>query len=766
MNTFIQQVFEILTTAPGNLIYHLILIFSITAAMQVVIVIQGPRTARNRIILGLGVMLIGQAILFICSGLVWQGVINSRAFLPPLDRILTAFSLVWVIWMWVFPNPQRTPDVVHTVLNLVMVLLALFTITAWGSQNAQVPYNLSIYDISWNALIILITLIGIVALMLAHPAGWGVGLAMMLLPMAGSVFHLLWTLPEGDFAPALRIASIAAFPMLPTLVMALKPAGQTASQADSPAPARSNGFVERRRYNAEPRAVYAWLQVAAEDQPVKIYPALTHAIGQSMLADLCLFVTPSFTSRDMVLHTGWDLIRDETIQAGNILEQQKLPAIANAFQRGRSITIDHSSPSTQDLTSLSQILGLQKIHSLLFVPINSPKKVLGGFILLSIYSERNWSAEDQSYLLTGMESIAQLMVRIESGASIESEEASLKDEIRNLKIQLEQAQTEIAARESSDINPSQSTQLQDLLAVYNESESLIGELKQENQNLQTQILQLHATATVNLDERSIQQIAELKDHLSIAQARILELESELAKQSTGGFVELKKFSQIFTSIIGYTDLLLSETTGALSSLQRNFLERVRTSTAQMKEMLESQSHDRSKLAFSAVDVTNLIDEAVMEMRPDLREKDLNLRVDIPSELPAIQTDPSALQQVMVSLLKNAVLISPQEGNINLLVRADIQDDHQTLLIQVTDFGGGIAPRELPRVFNRPFNGEPTEIEGLGDSGTNLAVAKTLVEANGGRIWVESHPQLSTTFSVLIPFSQPLESQSTMMAEEL
>jgi hypothetical protein len=96
MNTFIQQVFEILTTAPGSLIYHLILVFSIAAAIQVIITARGNRQVKSRLLTGLG----------FC----WQsnspfclfrfGLARSvkLPFHPsPTDRILSALSLTWII---------------------------------------------------------------------------------------------------------------------------------------------------------------------------------------------------------------------------------------------------------------------------------------------------------------------------------------------------------------------------------------------------------------------------------------------------------------------------------------------------------------------------------------------------------------------------------------------------------------------------------------------------------------------------------------------
>jgi histidine kinase len=71
---------------------------------------------------------------------------------------------------------------------------------------------------------------------------------------------------------------------------------------------------------------------------------------------------------------------------------------------------------------------------------------------------------------------------------------------------------------------------------------------------------------------------------------------------------------------------------------------------------------------------------------------------------------------------------------------------------VTDTGGGIAPEDQRRVFQRLYRADNPLIAGLGDTGVGLSIAKSLVEAQGGRIWVESEMGAGSTFSFVLPFS--------------
>jgi signal transduction histidine kinase len=130
-------------------------------------------------------------------------------------------------------------------------------------------------------------------------------------------------------------------------------------------------------------------------------------------------------------------------------------------------------------------------------------------------------------------------------------------------------------------------------------------------------------------------------------------------------------------------------------------------------------------------------------------------VDIPESLPPIDADCDAIQQILIHLLQNASSASPPEGEIYL--QAQFKSEHlppEYILLQVSDQGGGIAAEDLPRVFSRLYRMENPPITGLGESSIGLSIVKTLVEAHGGRIWVDTEQNKGSTFSVLLPTAMP------------
>src|SRR5512140_3322710 len=98
MGTFFSQIFALLTVPPGNLIYHVVLVFSIAGALQSAFAhwrsSEFPQVSRA--MLGLGLLLAAQVLLFVVSGFAWQGWLNANATLPVLDRGFAVLSIIWI----------------------------------------------------------------------------------------------------------------------------------------------------------------------------------------------------------------------------------------------------------------------------------------------------------------------------------------------------------------------------------------------------------------------------------------------------------------------------------------------------------------------------------------------------------------------------------------------------------------------------------------------------------------------------------------------
>ncbi len=777
MGAFLSQMVSLLTVPPGNFIYHVVLVFSVAGTLQLAFThwrsSEFPQARRT--MLGLGLLLAVQVLLFGVSGLAWQGLVNSDISLPVLDRAFSVFSIIWVTWLWAFPEPSRPADAGAALLSVFLVAVTGFALLTWGSRFATQSYNFSVDDLLWQAASIGLILIGGLTLLVRRPNGFGNGLAMLIILLLGHVGHLLFQ-ETGNYSGVIRLAYVAAYPILLTLPQRFPaPAGNIAGS--SRAGASENGPAEQKRYSADPKTIHAMLTLAAESSAPKVSQAIARAIAQTMLADLCFLVYLTDNRNQIVIASGYDLIREETLEGGN-LKRASVPMLTNAIQRGRPLRLPASGTSA-DIKGLAEILGLPNPGNMLSVPIlTADKESLGGVILLSPYSNRLWSAEDQAFLANIALSLVPIMQRSQKVNQVEQQREQAQqglDQVQGQLSELARRNDELSRQiESMNLqaehDASKGEELAELMSVQAQSMHTIEELQAELEAARSngKVNEPHVAERLNL---SLQEVARLQNQLAENNLKMIELEK------SGGGAERRKNEQAeviasisqelrqpMSSIIGYTDLLLGESVGILGALQRKFVERIKASTERMGSLMNDMIQlntlevGLADLKPEAMDLNLIIDNAMAYTSSQVREKNISLHLDLPKKVAPVNADREALQQILIHLLQNAGAATPVEGTIRLKVQTTTDDGKDYVLIQVTDSGGGIPEAELPRVFTRLYRADNVLIQGVGDTGVGLSIAKTLTEAQHGRIWVESQPGAGATFSVLLPLDERTETR--------
>ena len=150
--------------------------------------------------------------------------------------------------------------------------------------------------------------------------------------------------------------------------------------------------------------------------------------------------------------------------------------------------------------------------------------------------------------------------------------------------------------------------------------------------------------------------------------------------------------------------------------------------------------DRLKLDKIAASIKQIADETVLATRSQHPRH--RISIDISSKIPSIVVDPVRITRILSNLIDNACKYSPEGSAVTVFARRNKNE----IIIGVSDQGIGITPEDQEGLFE-PFGRVETKIKGIG---LGLVVCKRLVEAHGGRIWVESKPRRGATFLFTIP----------------
>jgi signal transduction histidine kinase len=149
-----------------------------------------------------------------------------------------------------------------------------------------------------------------------------------------------------------------------------------------------------------------------------------------------------------------------------------------------------------------------------------------------------------------------------------------------------------------------------------------------------------------------------------------------------------------------------------------------------------------KLVKERTDLAALVGETVELHRPQADRAGVELSVDNPTDLPAVDLDGTRIREVLANLIANALRYTPRGGTVRVSHAAE---DGQIVRVAVADTGAGIAVEDLPRIFDRFYKSPDSRGAGLG-----LAIARSLIRAHGGEMTATSELGRGTTISFILP----------------
>lgn len=777
MSGLFNQIELFFQQSPGNVVYHLVLLFSLFTTFQSIWINQ--RNSRflhiKRLRRGLSVLLIGQGLMLAASLFSWLIGISPQSLLPTLDRAVIVLSLMWIIWLWMAPKPSLRIDRVMVGVSIFLLLLWVISLVVWFPQSEKMEFNTTGMALGWDILLCVFSIAGIVVIFRKRPFIWSFGFVFCILMFIGGILQITFGNLQGNFAGILRLFLLVAFPLLPFLAMRLYSppvAEQTGEQARM--------YRERRRYSADPRTLLAWLQ-STKKLPEGTLPSnIARAVGQTMLADICYLILAPRQQDDLIFLCGYDLIREVELP-GFSKSQTLLPALSSSVQRAKPYIHNIGSNPIPELDALADAVDLRDAANTMFVPLANSDITWGGILLLSPFAERIWTQEDLKYLQGLNEYVLQTLLNLQQKSEVTPDSDHLKTELQTKQTELDELQGEFrelllafnelqlledSATATRTVNPLQNpveTEEEIFIPAISQIPSSSEEVFEYFSYDRVEPVEETSGAVSQELQLTLEELSNLQGQLTEARTKISKLEKQVAQQpetpptcSKTIITTAQELRHPLSGLIGYIDILASETAGDLNEVQRTFLDRIKIAAgklhAQLEDLIQQTTHESNEISNtpSQIELIVAIDQAVSEAASTFLEKDITFRMDVSNDIPTLELSKDALTKILNQLLQNAILASPAGNTVILKANCTSQDIHDFVLIQVSDSGTGLTADEIALLQSQTIPGDTIEMAGLGIPVKEIIAVQNLVRKLCGRLWVDSQESIGTTFSVLLP----------------
>ena len=802
--SFWQQLNQLLSETPGNIVYHLVTLFAIQATLA--IALSQWRRARSegrddelarRLTLAALAILIGRVAFLVVSLRLSAEPDRLAAVrvLPPLEQALNAASALLVVW-GVVPSLRRLPRLndVLTILGLLLLgVMYVFFAQEWAAvAEPGVTYNGSQQSTIWGVIQLAILSLGVILLVAARFPGRGFRFFIILTLLAGHIAHF-WDYPESiptsSEAPFwIRLGHLVSFPLLAILAYRHTVRELVAAQMGN-------------RPATEQLAESLTMATRVVNSP-ELASTRKEAVRVAAQAVDAPFVGLALTNRQHPGHlsvTGTTSGEEEAQQWE--LNLDDWPAFRLAIEQEEAVELLPEGMGARQLHDLYQEMGVQQEGPLLVVPLRANENVVGVLLLGGRPEWNAWPPGRRglvsrlaSYLARALHNaqayeealvdVAPLTPTSEAVASgriiaLEEERDRALEEAERVSDRLQQTEAQLAeSREQTRHLAATLEALEEEQGAGNEVATLEAEVAALRESL-IEAEEAMAMAAAGEGELSTEwvmtTITRYSGELEEAQEQIAELKNELARRDSEEAEAvvtslLQELRTPLTSIAGYTDLLLGETMGILGTKQRDFLQRVKVNVERtdllLEQVVQMAATSGQPTALEDVEFVNVqeaLDTAVNTVISQVRKKELRLNLDIEQPMPEIPANREALCQVLIHLLNNASQASATRGTLTVKAHTDVMSMRGTgngsaeperfVHLAVTDSGEGIRPEDRSHVFDPQYRADNPLIAGLGDTGAGLSVAQALIAAHGGRIWVDSKMGEGSTFSILLPLDK-------------
>ncbi|MBF0571726.1 MAG: GAF domain-containing sensor histidine kinase [Candidatus Omnitrophica bacterium] len=212
-----------------------------------------------------------------------------------------------------------------------------------------------------------------------------------------------------------------------------------------------------------------------------------------------------------------------------------------------------------------------------------------------------------------------------------------------------------------------------------------------------------------------------------------------------------------TSIKGYAAILMAGKIGEIPVAVKERLAKINSHSDNLVSLINNLldiariESGRQEMKFVLSKIKNIVDNVSDLLTPQMTTKGVNLHLLLPEQIGEVYADASHIERVLINLLSNAIKFTPPQGTITIAV-APIPDDGYAVF-NVSDTGIGIPAPEIQKLFSEFYRVDNEINQNVKGTGLGLVLAKNIVQAHHGKMWVQSKVGMGTSFYFTLPCSQ-------------
>ncbi len=266
----------------------------------------------------------------------------------------------------------------------------------------------------------------------------------------------------------------------------------------------------------------------------------------------------------------------------------------------------------------------------------------------------------------------------------------------------------------------------------------------ENSKLYAELWQSHQELERRVKERT-QELARLNEELK----NLNKIKSDFVSAVS------HELRTPLTSIKGYASILIAGKLGELNPAQKERLEKIDKHSNNLAHLINNLldisriESGRVQMEVKEIVLKELLDSIIDIITPQLKEKSLILKLNVPQKITKIYADQSQIERVFLNLLSNAIKFTPEKGKITI----SAEDKDGLIQFSVEDTGLGISKEDLEKIFQEFYRVDNEVNQKVKGTGLGLSLVKRIIEAHNGNMWVRSELGKGSTFSFTLPKTQ-------------